>query len=114
MPIGHEHCGAFEDSDALGQGKPAVAVSEQSVRGVQSAGPGFDRLAVVKGQGGRRPRAALKELSRHRGPRVVIYVASGPEKGIRERLARAAGRGGSWLFIRADLPAAAKWVEGLS
>lgn len=76
-------------------------------------GAGLDALADVKSQGGRRPRAALRKLAGRSGARAVVYVAAGPEKGIGSRLARAAGRGGSWLLLRADQPGAARWVRGL-
>jgi uncharacterized protein (DUF58 family) len=76
-------------------------------------GRGQDALALVKGQGARRPRAALKRLAREPGSRAVVYVASGPEPGIRGRLAAAAGRGGDWLLLRADEKGLARWVGGL-
>jgi uncharacterized protein (DUF58 family) len=79
----------------------------------RSLGRGLDALAVVRGQGGRRPRRALRRLAREHDPAVVLYVAAGPERGIKARLAAAAGRGGDWLYVRADLPEAARWVRGI-
>jgi uncharacterized protein (DUF58 family) len=82
-------------------------------RGIAGLVPGLDALAEVRGQGGRRPRAALREAEGGRGPRTLLYVASGPEPGLEERLAAAAGRGGDPFLVRADLPEAARWVRHL-
>lgn len=88
--------------------------AHEGVRGgPQRLGPGLDALAGVSAQGGRRPRAALRRLGAARRSRIVVYVASGPEPGIKKRLQRAAGRGGSWLLIRADGPGLSRWVRGL-
>ena len=81
--------------------------------GIRRLGPGLDALASVTPQGGRRPRGALKRLGASPGGRIVLYVASGPEPGIQKRLRRAAGRGGSWLVLRADGPGLTRWVRGL-
>jgi uncharacterized protein (DUF58 family) len=90
-----------------------LGAARDTGRGLQRLGPGLDALATVQAQGGRRPRSALKRLGKRPGSRIVVYVASGPEPGIAKRLARAAGRGGSSLLLRADGPELARWVRGL-
>jgi uncharacterized protein (DUF58 family) len=79
----------------------------------RSRGAGLDALAVVRAQAGRRPRRALRRLARDRAPKVVVYVATGSEPGIENRLGRAAGAGGRTLFVRADRDEARRWVRGL-
>jgi uncharacterized protein (DUF58 family) len=75
---------------------------------------GLDRLAVVRGQAGRRPRAALESLGPGATPRCVVFVACGPEPGLGRVLARAAGPGGDAFVLRADEPGIARWVRGLA
>ncbi len=73
----------------------------------------LDALALVRPQGGRRPRAALRRLARQGRARVVVYVAATEEQGIYARLRAAAGAGGSPLLLRADEPSIQRWVGGL-
>lgn len=95
----------------LGGGRGAV---RRGAGGIRRLGQGLDALARVRPQAGRRPRAALRRMaSRARGGRVVVYIASGPEPGIRRRLAAAVGREGTSLYLRTDQPEVAKWVRGL-
>lgn len=81
--------------------------------GFRRLAPALDALAIVRAQGGRRPRAALRRLGAEPGRRIVVYVAAGEERGIKPRLAKAAGRGGSHLLLRADEPGLERWVRGL-
>ena len=48
------------------------------------------------------------------GPRTVVYVAAGPEPGIETRLSAAAGRGGTWLLLRAHDASLGRWIRGLT
>jgi len=92
--------------------RPALRVGGASAARALSAA--LDLLAVVRPQGGRRPRAALAELAKNPRPRVVVFVASRPEPGVEDRLRAAAGRGGTGLFLRADRPEELRrWVRGL-
>lgn len=78
--------------------------------GVRSA---LDALALVKPQGGRRPRAVLRSLARRAGSRIVFYVAAGPEPGVEGRLGVAAGSHGKGYVLRADRPDIRRWIRGL-
>lgn len=74
---------------------------------------GLDALALVKGHGGRRPRAMLRRLAQKAGHRVVVYVAAVPESGVRSRLRAAAGPGGTALLLEAHEGSIRQWVRGL-
>ena len=83
---------------------------EESGRGLEA---GLDKLAVVRPQGPRRPRKTLRRLAEQPSPRTVIYVAAGAERGIEREVAAAAGRGGSWIVLRAGDASLARWIQGL-
>jgi uncharacterized protein (DUF58 family) len=122
---GHGDVAAFERAVSFAatafeatrrEGLPArllLGAPGERTGGERDLGRGLDALARVRGQGARRPRAALKSLGRSERGRFVLYVAAGEEPGIERRLAASCGRGGSWLCVRADLPSSARWVRGL-
>jgi len=88
----------------LGEGGPAA---RRALEG------GLDRLASVAAQGARRPRGGLRTLVQAGAARTVIYVAAGHEAGVEADLAAAAGRGGTWLLLRADQDALGRWIQGV-
>jgi uncharacterized protein (DUF58 family) len=92
----------------LGHGRPRRA--DGSGRGL---GAGLDALARVAPQGSRKPRTALRALGDEQGPRTVVYVSAGRERGLEADLAKAAGRGGQGVLVRAATPELARWVKGL-
>lgn len=82
-----------------------------SVHGVEE---GLDALALLSARGKRKPRRVLQRLARNRSARrTVLYIGTGPERGLEGELQAAAGRGGTSTHLRADLRSVLRWVQGV-
>jgi uncharacterized protein (DUF58 family) len=100
---------------ARGPDESAGGILVTGAAGLHAA---LDALAVVRPQAGRRPRAALEAVgslgrTRAQPARTVVWVGAGGDADVPERLARAAGRRGSWLHLRAQDPGLSRYVVDL-